>query len=116
VTIPPGYAHILINPSHQPAAIAGLYSRAFAPIYEPVVQMAGAAFYLIDDAETPVIPNPRYATHPPLQRLTDPTGTRFAPPDETRPLWTSFLADPARYDFLSDSQAARRSFRSETRS
>jgi glucose-6-phosphate isomerase len=114
VTIPPGYAHIVINPTVQPAAIAGLYSRAFAPIYEPVVRMAGAAYYLVDDAQTPAIPNPRYAMHPPLQRLSDPTGTRFAPPDDTRPLWTSFLADPDRYDFLSDAGAARRRFASET--
>jgi glucose-6-phosphate isomerase len=110
VTIPPGYAHILINPSRQPAAIAGLYSRAFSPIYEPVIRMAGAAYYLIGDTDEQVIPNPRYAAHPPLQRLTDPTGTRFAPPDRDRPLWTSFLADPARYVFLSDPEAARRHF------
>jgi hypothetical protein len=76
--------------------------------------MAGAAYYLIDDAETPVIPNPRYATHPPLQRMTDPAGTRFAPPDADQPLWTSFLADPVRYDFLADARAARRRFPSET--
>ena len=60
MTIPPGYAHILINPSPQPAAIAGLYSRSFSPVYEPIVQMAGAAYYLIDDGGEPVIPNPRY--------------------------------------------------------
>jgi hypothetical protein len=104
----------VINPTRQPAAIAGLYSRAFAPIYEPVVRMAGAAYYLVDDARTPVIPNPRYATHPPLQRVTNPAGTWFAPPDDARPLWTSFLADPDRYDFLSDAGAARRRFTSET--
>lgn len=114
VTIPPGYAHILINRSRQPAAIAGLYSRAFAPIYEPVIQLAGAAYYLIDDAVAPAIPNPNYTDHPPLRRLTDPTGTRFEPPDKGRTLWSSFLADPARYDFLADPEAARRRFLEET--
>ena len=114
VTIPPGYAHILINRSRQPAAIAGLYSRAFAPIYEPVIRVAGAAYYLIDDAVAPVIPNPNYADHPPLRRLIDPTGTRFEPPDKDRTLWSSFLADPARYGFLSDPEAARHRFSEET--
>ena len=113
ITIPPGYAHILINQSPRPAAIAGLYSRVFAPTYDPVIRMAGAAYYLIDDAAAPVIPNPRYTDHPPLRRLTDLTGTRFEPPDLGRALWTSFLADPARYDFLSDPAAARRRFARE---
>ncbi|MGH2562215.1 MAG: glucose-6-phosphate isomerase family protein [Thermomicrobiales bacterium] len=114
ITIPPGYAHILINRSSRPAAIAGLYSRAFAPTYDPVIRVAGAAYYLIDDAAAPVIPNPRYTDHPPLRRLTDLTGTRFAPPDPGWALWTSFLADPPRYDFLSDPTAARRRFARET--
>jgi glucose-6-phosphate isomerase, archaeal len=114
VTIPPGYAHILINRSRQPALIAGLYSRAFAPLYDPVIRVAGGAYYLIDDAGTPVVPNPRYRDQPPLRRLTNLTGTWFAPPDPGRVLWTSFLADPARYDFLSDPTAVRRRFPQET--
>jgi glucose-6-phosphate isomerase len=112
VTIPPGYAHILINRSRQPALIAGLYSRAFAPNYEPILRVAGAAYYLIDD-EPATVPNPRYADHPPLRCLTDPAGTAFAPPDQGRTLWMSFLADPARYDFLSHAAAARRRFGTE---
>ena len=114
ITIPPGYAHILINRSWQVAAIAGLYSRSFAPIYEPVNQVGGAAYYLIDDSITPVITNPRYADHPPLRHLTELTGTTFEPPDPGRTLWASFLSDPARYDFLSDPEAARRRFARET--
>ena len=42
VTIPPGYAHILINPSERPALVVGLYSQSFSPVYEPIVQMGGA--------------------------------------------------------------------------
>ena len=110
VTIPPGYAHILINPSSQPAAIAGLYSRAFSPVYEPIARMAGAAYYLIDDAGVRAIPNARYTAPPPLRQLSHPAGTTFAPPDGDRPLWTSFLAEPARYDFLSYAEAARLRF------
>src|SRR4029450_12931022 len=80
VTIPPGYAHILINPSSQPAAIAGLYSRAFSRVSEPIARMAGAAYYVIDDAGVRAIPNARYTAPPPLRRLADSAGTPFAPP------------------------------------
>ena len=116
ITIPPGYAHILINRSPRPAAIAGLYSRAFAPLYDPVIRVAGGAYYLIDDAATPVVPNPRYTDQPPLRRLTNLAGTQFAPPDPGRALWTSFLANPSRYEFLSDPTAVRRRFPQETSS
>jgi glucose-6-phosphate isomerase len=114
VTIPPGYAHIVINPSNRPALIAGLYSQAFAPLYDAIVAMAGAAYYVIDDAggET-ALANPKYADAPPPQRMCDITGTAFAPPDGNRPLWTSFLADPDRYAFLAEPDAARRRFPTE---
>jgi glucose-6-phosphate isomerase len=113
VTIPPGYAHVLINPSPRPVAVAGLYGRAFSPVYEPVARMAGAAYYLIEDGGERAIPNPRYAARPTLRRLDDVTGTPFAPPDGEQPLWSSFLADPGRYAFLSDLDAARRRFSPE---
>jgi glucose-6-phosphate isomerase len=116
ITIPPGYAHILINRSQQPAAIAGLYSRAFAPIYEPLNRVAGAAFYLIDDPVTPVITNANYEVCPPLRRLTDVAGTSFEPPDTSQALWTSFLSSPAVYDFLFDPTKAQRRFGREAAS
>jgi hypothetical protein len=48
-----------------------------------------------------------------LRRLADLAATPFAPPDGDRPLWASFLADPSRYAFLSDAEAARRRFLAE---
>jgi glucose-6-phosphate isomerase, archaeal len=113
IAIPPGYAHVLINRSQQPAAIAGLYSRSFAPIYEPVNRTAGAAYYLIDDPDSPVIANPRYTEHPPLRQLIEPAGTIFESPDTCQTLWVSFVSDPERYDFLSDPAAAQRRFAQE---
>ena len=70
MTIPPGYAHVLINPSNEPAAIAGLYGAAFKPDYEPFVEMGGAAHYLIDDNGEQFVPNPRYSRNRPVRRLT----------------------------------------------
>jgi oxalate decarboxylase/phosphoglucose isomerase-like protein (cupin superfamily) len=114
VTIPPGYAHILINVSPQPALIAGLYSTAFAPIYDPIVRLGGAAYFLIDTNDgVCATANPRYDDLPPLDRLIDLEGTRFAAPDVSRALWTSFLADPTRYSFLANADAARELFGSE---
>lgn len=114
ILVPPGYAHVLINPSDRPALMGGLYSPDFQPDYEPVRQSVGAGHYLIDEAgHERVLPNAHYESLPPLRRLTDLAGTRFAPPDDRRPLWASFVQSPHLYAFLSDPHAARRRFAAE---
>jgi glucose-6-phosphate isomerase len=111
IMVPPGYAHILINPSHQPALMAGLYCPDFPADYEPIRSQAGAAYFLVDEAgQECSIPNVRYASAPPLKRLRDVLGTRFAPPDPERPLWVSFQHDADAYRFLTQADAAERYF------
>jgi glucose-6-phosphate isomerase, archaeal len=110
VMIPPGYAHILINPTDEPAVIAGLYNRSFRGLYDPISEMAGAAYFVLDEDGEKVVPNPHYTARPPLRRLANLMGTQFEPPNGSRPLWSSFLEEPARYSFLSDPEAARRQF------
>jgi len=111
IMVPPGYAHILINASNQPALMAGLYCPDFTANYEPIRGLAGAAYYLVDEAgRERSVANERYVRAPALQRLTAVTGTRFAPPDADRPLWLSFQNDPDRYRILTDSAAAERYF------
>ncbi|MCC6802543.1 MAG: hypothetical protein IT319_06645, partial [Anaerolineae bacterium] len=48
INIPPGYLHVLINPSDEPALMAGLYSIHSPPQYDPVIQMHGAAYYFVE--------------------------------------------------------------------
>ena len=111
ITIPPGYAHVLINASHGPALMAGLYGRAFKPDYGPVRAKGGLAYYLVDqDGELGIIPNPRYANPPALRRLGELAGTPFEPPVPGVPVWKSFLAHPGAYAFLTQSEAAHRRF------
>jgi oxalate decarboxylase/phosphoglucose isomerase-like protein (cupin superfamily) len=108
VMVPPGYAHILINASDGPALMAGLYCPDFTADYQPIRSMAGAAYYLVNgDGVERSIANERYEHAPPLRRLADVAGTRFAPPDPDRPLWTSFSEDPERYRMLTDPVAAQ---------
>ena len=111
ITIPPGYFHILINASDQPALMAGLFCKDSFPQYEPITQMAGAAYYLVEEGgKEKVIANPRYSAHPPLCRLSDLTGSRFMPPHDDTPLWSAFINDPQSYAMLSDPLAAQRYF------
>jgi glucose-6-phosphate isomerase len=113
ITIPPGYAHILINPSDRPALMAGLYTPLSGHIYEPIREMAGAALYLVrQNGRESLIPNQHYTDCPPLRRLNFTTlaGTPFTPPDPGQPLWASFVSDPSRYAFITSAEAAHRYF------
>ncbi|MCC6803335.1 MAG: hypothetical protein IT319_10645 [Anaerolineae bacterium] len=111
IMIPPGYLHVLINPSDQPALMAGLYAVDSYPEYDPVVQMHGAAFYFVErDGAMKVVANPRYVVCPPLATLGDLSNSPFAPPCGDAPLWSSFLNDPQAYAMLFDAAAARQRF------
>jgi len=101
IMIPPGYAHILVNPSTAPGLMAGLYSMDSAHNYAPIKRMAGAAYYVSNlNGQICFEPNPAYTNPPPLRTLTSLDGTPFEPPDQQMPLWQSFINDPDRYAFI----------------
>ncbi len=107
ITIPPGYAHILINPSNKPSLMAGLYAQEAVHDYDPIRKMAGGAYYFVEqDGDLGVIPNSHYADCPPLREIKELTGTRFAPPNDNRPLWSSFAEDPQSFAFITNPSLA----------
>jgi glucose-6-phosphate isomerase, archaeal len=111
ILIPPGFAHILINPSEKPALMAGLYSVKAEHVYEPIQSMGGGAYHLLQEAgQERFVPNMRYSLYPELERLAATRGTRFASPNSTAPLWTTFIEDPMQFSFIYDSAAACRYF------
>jgi glucose-6-phosphate isomerase len=114
IMIPPGYAHILINPSSEPGLMAGLYSLDSVHDYAPIDRMRGAGYYLVEqDGRKRIVANPCYTDLPALRDLTQADIPPFAPPDAEQPLWTSFVTDPERYGFLFDPNAARLQFSDE---
>jgi len=111
IMVPPGYAHILINPSLGPALMGGLYSFDSIHDYAPIRAAAGGAYYFIEEAGLEkFLPNRRYTRNPPLRLISDLAGTRFTPPDDSQPLWHSFVAEPQRYTFITDPVMASRQF------
>jgi glucose-6-phosphate isomerase, archaeal len=114
ILIPPGYAHILINPSDQPALMGGLYSSDAEHLYAPIQDMGGAAYQLVfEDGQERFIPNSRYATRPELRLMTDLNHTRFSPPNGNHPLWSSFVEDPQLFAFIYDPEVASSFFITE---
>jgi len=111
ITIPPGYAHVLINASQEPALMAGLYGKAFKPDYSQVRAKRGLAYYLVaQDGQTTILRNDHYTNPPPLQRLERVEGTPFEPPNPGLPVWRSFSANPDAYAFLTQPEAASKRF------
>jgi glucose-6-phosphate isomerase, archaeal len=108
VTVPPDYAHVLINPTSETAVMAGLYCTDFKPEYDDVVRHHGLAYYIMQGAGDIVVEvNPHYENAPRLARPSDLTGSAFEPPDDSSvPLWQSFVNQPDRYTFLQDASAA----------
>ncbi len=114
IMIPPGYAHILINPSNAPALMGGLYSPDAIHEYSSIREMGGAAYYFLEAAGLErALPNPRYKSPPSLRQIEDLAGTRFAPPDDQQPLWSAFTANPQRYAFITDPRMAMIQFAPE---
>jgi glucose-6-phosphate isomerase len=103
VTIPPDYAHVLINPTDEVAVMAGLYCTDFKPDYTDVIAHRGLAYYVMQAHDGVRLEcNPRYVNPPALRRLAELDGTIFEPPDDPQtPLWTRFVQNPANYAFLS---------------
>lgn len=114
IMVPPGYAHILINPSQEPALMAGLYSIDAIHDYQPILEPAGGAYFLINETgRDRFVANKRYSKIPPLREVDDLCGTRFSPPHQDHPLWSSFIAKPECYAFINDPEKAALQFHAE---
>ncbi len=109
ITIPPNYAHCLINPTAEPALMAGLYGRAFKPDYAMTRARHGLAYYVVAgaDGRPAAVANPHYAQRPPLRRLATLDGTPFAPDYPGQPVWPAFVQHPDAFAFLTQAAAAQ---------
>ena len=112
VTVPPDYAHVLINPTHEIALMAGLYSPDFKPDYTEVYEHRGLAYYILDQNGTIGIePNPRYTDPPPLQaaRHADRHGFRSSAPRQTG-LGSVYHSSLSRTSFLTQPEVMKAYF------
>jgi glucose-6-phosphate isomerase len=111
ITIPPGYAHILINPTPEPALMAGLYGKDFKPDYGPVRAHQGLAYYIVASSDGhSFVANPHYTDAPPLRQLGELRGTIFEAPFPTEPVYQAYFRDPDVYAFLTQPQAVQEKF------
>ena len=66
VIIPPDYGHVTINASNKELKMANWVSRDFSSVYEPYIEMHGAAYYLTKEG---LIPNPNFRNVPEVRKI-----------------------------------------------
>jgi glucose-6-phosphate isomerase, archaeal len=66
VIIPPDYGHVTINTSNKELKMANWVSGEFASVYEPYVELHGAAYYLTEDG---FVANPGYRDVPEVRKV-----------------------------------------------
>ncbi len=108
ITIPPNFAHSVVNPTNGPALMAGLYGREFKPDYVLTRERHGLAYYLLsrEDGKLSLAPNPNYPDRPEVRWLESLDDTYFAPDFPGQPVWSAFIQDPAAFAYLTVAQAA----------
>ena len=66
VIVPPDYGHITVNASDKILKMANWVCGEFASVYEPIKELAGGAYYLL---ESGIIKNPKYDDVPKIRYL-----------------------------------------------
>jgi glucose-6-phosphate isomerase len=66
IIIPPDYGHVTINASNKELKMANWVSRDFSSVYEPFIEMHGAAYYLTTAG---MIQNPTYRDIPEVREI-----------------------------------------------
>ncbi|MEM4246091.1 MAG: glucose-6-phosphate isomerase family protein, partial [Candidatus Bathyarchaeia archaeon] len=95
VIIPPNYGHVTINPSERTLIMTNLVSTQFNPIYQPMRDVGGAAYYELKGHL--FVKNERYFNTPQI---------RFCRPSTELQslggigLYSLFLKNPGMFEYL----------------
>lgn len=122
VLIPPGYGHVTINPGEEWLVLANLVADEFRADYSVYLQAGGAVYRELPGSSGPSgspgpsgsvglpggrwEPNHRYGTVPTL-RFMRPAQLAASGLLPGEPLYSAFLRDPARFDYLRNPQSCR---------
>ncbi|MBS7631761.1 glucose-6-phosphate isomerase [Candidatus Bathyarchaeota archaeon] len=95
VIIPPDYGHVTINPSERTLIMANLVSTQFNPIYQPMREMGGAAYYELKGHL--FVKNERYFNTPQIRFCRPSTELRSL---QGNSLYSLFLKNPGMFEYL----------------
>ncbi|MEJ0020998.1 MAG: glucose-6-phosphate isomerase family protein [Candidatus Doudnabacteria bacterium] len=107
IIYPPNYGHILVNIGTDILVTANWLSTDYKPLYEPVADFHGMAYYVIkgNGKLYDFVKNPHYSDHPDLKLINEQqqvyTNFGFVP---SEPMYTSGMKNPKLLEFLNHPQ------------
>ncbi|PIZ00225.1 glucose-6-phosphate isomerase [bacterium (Candidatus Howlettbacteria) CG_4_10_14_0_8_um_filter_40_9] len=100
VIIPPGYGHVTINPDAETLVMANITESNFKSVYEGFEKLNGACFYELGTGEW--VNNENYENvFEPILIKAENAEDVFGVGNDI-PLYTDFINDPEKYDFLAN--------------
>lgn len=74
IVYPPNYGHILVNTGNEPLVTANWLSTDYKPLYEPVKEKQGMAYYVVEgeNGEPKFVKNENYKNHPQIRKVAQP--------------------------------------------
>ncbi len=100
VMMPPGYGHITVNIGDTPLVMSNAVEANFKSVYQPYIDHKGAVYYVLaDEKKFKFLPNPTYGSNVPLGVVKSNFKQLFK---ITKPLYDEVVANPAKFEFLVD--------------
>lgn len=101
IIYPPNYGHVLVNIGKEPLVTANWLSTDYKPLYEPVANKRGMAYYVVADGEGyKLAPNPAYGTVPAPRKITNNFMNAFPVVAVSRPMYPEGVLHPENLEFL----------------
>ena len=107
VIYPPGVGHIIVNIGNDFLVTANWLCSDYKPLYEPLADMHGMGYYVVKKADGyAFVQNSNYKQHPEVQMLNnkEKIASHFGFKSD-EPMYTTFINDPKKLDFLINPQA-----------
>lgn len=104
VIYPPNYAHIIVNIGNQPLVTANWISTDYKPMYEPIRDRQGMAYYVVPDKHGYKFEkNPKYSEHPVVRMVTveDTISKQFGFTLQ-EPMYVTAMRDSMLLEFLNN--------------
>ncbi|MHC1623762.1 MAG: glucose-6-phosphate isomerase family protein [Candidatus Methanospirareceae archaeon] len=100
VIIPPDYGHVTINPSNKELKMCNWVARDFSPIYEPIKEKGGAAYF---ELTTGFVKNENYGDVPEM-RFLKPANFPDIGLSKNKEMYGLIRKDPKLLEFLTKPQ------------
>lgn len=102
IIYPPNYGHILVNIGSDVLVTANWLSTDYKPLYEPVRQKQGMAYYVVksENSAYELVPNTKYSDVPPPRSLSKKFTSVFPIAASSQPMYASGMENPEHLHFL----------------